>query len=215
MKLIPDKEIIKIPIKDNGEKLIYIKDFCPEIAIKLAPYIKKESKKIRKDAIFIRESVAKRLRVAQNNLPKGYRLMLRCGYRALSIQKKMYNRMYNKLKKKNPQWNKEKLKDETSKLIAPIDIVPPHSTGGAIDISIVNPHGKELDMGTKIGIFIKETYTDSNKISRTAKKNRKLLISVMKKAGFVNYPTEWWHWSYGDRYWAAVSKKKYSIYKGI
>jgi D-alanyl-D-alanine dipeptidase len=21
----------------------------------------------------------------------------------------------------------------------------------------------------------------------------------------VNYPTEWWHWSFGDRYWAYVT----------
>jgi D-alanyl-D-alanine dipeptidase len=27
----------------------------------------------------------------------------------------------------------------------------------------------------------------------------------MTEAGFVNYPLEWWHWSYGDKYWARVS----------
>ena len=32
--------------------------------------------------------------------------------------------------------------------------------------------------------------------------NRALLIELMSAAGFVNYGTEWWHWSYGDRYWA-------------
>ena len=215
MKLIPDKEIVQIPIKDNGEKLVYIKDFCPEIVIRLGKYIKKEGKKFIKDSCFVRESVAKRLKVAQKYLPKGYRLMLRCGHRALNIQRKRYNWMYSKIKKKYPDWNKEKLKEETSKCIAPIDIVPPHSTGGAIDISIIAPNGRQLDMGTRLGEFNKKTYTNSNEISKTAKRNRKLLSSVMKKVGFVNYPTEWWHWSYGDRYWAAVLKKKYSIYKGI
>ena len=191
--LIQDKLLIKIQVKDNGEKLVYVKDFCPEIVIKLAPYIKNESKKFRKDTTFLREGVVKRLVIAQNNLPKKYRLMLRCGYRALSIQRKMYNKRYNELKKKHSQWSKEKLKDETSKCIAPLDIIPPHSTGGVVDISIIGYNGKELDMGTKIGTFTKETYTNSIKISQTAKKNRKLLISVMAKAGFVNYPTEWWH----------------------
>lgn len=211
MKLIPDKELIKITIKDNGEKLVYIKDFCPEIVIRLGKYIKKEGKKFIKDSCFVRESVAKKLEVAQKHLPKGYRLMLRCGHRALTIQKKRYNWMYSKIKKKCPDWNKEKLKKETSKCIVPIDIVPPHSTGGAVDISIIGPNGKQLDMGTRLGEFNKKTYTDSNEISKTAKRNRKLLSYVMKKAEFINYPTEWWHWSFGDRYWAAVSKKKYSI----
>ena len=29
-----------------------------------------------------------------------------------------------------------------------------------------------------------------------------MLGEALTSAGMVNYPTEWWHWSYGDRYWA-------------
>jgi hypothetical protein len=29
--------------------------------------------------------------------------------------------------------------------------------------------------------------------------------SAERLVGFVNYPTEWWHWSYGDRYWALAT----------
>lgn len=215
MKLIPDKELVKIPIKDNGEKLIHVKDGCPKIVIRLGAYVKKEGKKSCDNACFVRESVAGKLKLAQSFLPKGHKLMLRCGHRSLNIQKKRYEWMYAKLKKKNPDWNSEKLRDETSKCVAPPDIIPPHSTGGAVDLSIINSNGRQLDMGTKLGKFTEKTYTDSDKISPQARKNRKLLIYVMTKAGFINYPTEWWHWSYGDRYWAAVLKKKYSIYTGI
>jgi len=28
----------------------------------------------------------------------------------------------------------------------------------------------------------------------------------------VNYPTEWWHWSYGDRYWAFVTGAPHALY---
>ena len=31
-------------------------------------------------------------------------------------------------------------------------------------------------------------------------------------AGLVNYPTEWWHWSYGDRYWALVTGAAHALY---
>jgi len=31
-------------------------------------------------------------------------------------------------------------------------------------------------------------------------------------AGLVNYPTEWWHWSYGDRYWAMATGAPAAIY---
>ena len=35
-----------------------------------------------------------------------------------------------------------------------------------------------------------------------ARSNRALLARVLRLVGLVNYPTEWWHWSFGDRYWA-------------
>jgi D-alanyl-D-alanine dipeptidase len=38
------------------------------------------------------------------------------------------------------------------------------------------------------------------------------LIENLEKAGFVNYPAEWWHWSHGDRYWAVVTKNNFAIY---
>jgi D-alanyl-D-alanine dipeptidase len=212
LKLIPDKELIKIPVKDNGEKLVYIKSVCPQIVIKLAKYIKEDGKKSVGKSCFVREQVAKRLNVAQKNLPKGYKLLLRCGYRSLALQKKRYDWMYKKVKSKNPNWCEEKIKEETDTHVAPIDIVPPHSTCGAVDLSILDANGKQLDMGAKFGEFNEKTQTNSVFISKKAKENRKLLISVMTRAGFINYPTEWWHWSFGDRYWAAKSKEKYSIY---
>ncbi len=37
----------------------------------------------------------------------------------------------------------------------------------------------------------------------------------MKKQGFVNYPAEWWHWSYGDKMWAAYGKHPYAFFGKI
>jgi D-alanyl-D-alanine dipeptidase len=39
-----------------------------------------------------------------------------------------------------------------------------------------------------------------------------MLASALQGAGLVNYPTEWWHWSYGDRYWAMASGRGSAIY---
>jgi D-alanyl-D-alanine dipeptidase len=41
------------------------------------------------------------------------------------------------------------------------------------------------------------------------------LIDAMRAAGFVNYPTEWWHWSYGDRYWAYLLGKPAAIFGAV
>ncbi|BDR54317.1 hypothetical protein KIMH_04280 [Bombiscardovia apis] len=48
-------------------------------------------------------------------------------------------------------------------------------------------------------------YTECPYVSEDAQANRKLLADAMSAAGFVNYPSEWWHWSYGDAYWGFVS----------
>ena len=34
----------------------------------------------------------------------------------------------------------------------------------------------------------------------------------MTATGFVNYPSEWWHWSYGDRYWAFIAGPSHARY---
>jgi D-alanyl-D-alanine dipeptidase len=42
--------------------------------------------------------------------------------------------------------------------------------------------------------------------------DRAILAQALRPAGLVNYPTEWWHWSYGDRYWALVTGAPYATY---
>jgi zinc D-Ala-D-Ala dipeptidase len=215
MKLIKDELLVKIPIVDNGEKLADLKKYTSLVKFSPGKYIKKEGKESIIESRYVREDVAKKLLLAQSFLPKGFIFVIRCGYRSLAIQKRIYERMYLKVKMKHPSRGPNQIREETSKMVAPPDIVPPHSTGGAIDLSVAGTDGKLLKMGTRLGQFDKKTETDSEYISKEEKKNRLILSKAMEKAGFVNYPTEWWHWSYGDRYWAAAKKKKYSIYKGI
>ena len=38
------------------------------------------------------------------------------------------------------------------------------------------------------------------------------LAAALEGAGLVNYPTEWWHWSYGDRYWAYATGAERALY---
>ncbi|CAG2335316.1 dipeptidase [Burkholderia sola] len=55
-------------------------------------------------------------------------------------------------------------------------------------------------------------YTRTPFISRAAARNRQILIDAPIRAGFTNYPSEWWHWSFGDRYWAAIQNESHAIY---
>jgi len=207
--LISDPKVLKIPIKENNEPLVDLRKF-PQILID-------NRKKEDSNSYFkLRKSVATKLLEAQKYLPKGIRFLIIEGYRPLALQNEYFQSYSKKLSKNHSDWNKEKIYQEVSKFVAPPDIIPPHTTGGAVDLTLATNKGKELDMGNRVNASPetskKACFTFAKNISDEAKKNRQLLINAMSKAGFVNYPTEWWHWSYGDRYWAYFKKKPFAFY---
>ena len=98
-------------------------------------------------------------------------------------------------------------------------IVAGHPTGGAVDVSLVDTSGKELDLGCMYDEDEESSngncFSYSDRVSEEAKLNRNILFNCMEKAGFVNYPYEWWHWSFGDKYWAAVKKAPHALYGAV
>jgi len=72
-----------------------------------------------------------------------------------------------------------------------------HSRGLAVDLTIVDNNGDELDMGTAFDFFGKEAHQDYKGHSKEINKNREILRSTMEKFGFKSIRTEWWHYSYG------------------
>jgi D-alanyl-D-alanine dipeptidase len=98
--------------------------------------------------------------------------------------------------------------------------VPPHCTGAALDLYLVNQNAEPYEMGIHPKDWMKDengalSLTQSEIISPEAQKNRSIMGRALNSVGFVNYPTEYWHWSYGDRYWAYVKHKAYAIYGTI
>jgi D-alanyl-D-alanine dipeptidase len=67
-------------------------------------------------------------------------------------------------------------------------------------------------MGTRMGEFVDNTHTHSEKISPEARANRLCLLTAMTESGFINFPGEWWHFSYGAREWAAYTGVSETIY---
>ncbi|MBT6635543.1 MAG: M15 family metallopeptidase [Flavobacteriaceae bacterium] len=71
-----------------------------------------------------------------------------------------------------------------------------HSRGSTVDLTIIdNKTNKELDMGTIYDFFGPESSTDFSNITDKQMSNRLLLLEVMTKNGFKNYPMEWWHYT--------------------
>lgn len=70
-----------------------------------------------------------------------------------------------------------------------------HSRGSALDLTLVDAQGTELDMGTIFDFFHEKSHTNSQLITEGQRKNRALLKGLMEKHGFKNYDQEWWHYS--------------------
>ena len=103
----------------------------------------------------------------------------------------------------------------SSRFVAPLEVAP-HVAGAAVDLTLIDACGQELDLGTPIDATPEQSggrcYFAADDISRDARANRNLLARVLTDAGLVNYPTEWWHWSYGDRYWALSTGADHAVY---
>jgi D-alanyl-D-alanine dipeptidase len=89
-------------------------------------------------------------------------------------------------------------------LATPLDVAP-HVTGAAIDVTLTDVWGSELDLGTPIDPMAEEYGLDPTPVVDEARERRQLLARVLTDVGLVNYPGAWWHWSYGDRYWALLT----------
>jgi len=71
-----------------------------------------------------------------------------------------------------------------------------HSRGAAVDLTIVDAKGKELNMGTEYDFFGVEAHSDNMNLPAEVLKNRRLLRETMEAVGFQGIRTEWWHFSY-------------------
>lgn len=170
----------------------------------------------------VRSGVYERLTMAARQLPDGFRIKLLDAWRPFALQKELYE-IYSAQIRKN--MNLESLGEEeqeriiagfVSKPVADRELPPVHTTGGAVDVTLVDAAGKELLMGTEFDSFSPETHTaffeDGSDVR--IRDNRRLLYNIMVNAGFTNLPSEWWHYDLGDRFWAYY-KNRPAIYQGV
>jgi len=69
-----------------------------------------------------------------------------------------------------------------------------HSRGVAVDLTLIGPDGRDLDMGTEFDAFTPLSFHADTAVSPEAQKNRFLLLGIMSAAGWDFYSNEWWHY---------------------
>jgi len=217
---IADPEILAIPVIECNEPLIDVK-IRTELSYGPPPECEETANCYTK----IRETVFAKLCQAQKDLPKGWRFRLYEGFRSLAVQKMLFENEYQRVTTRCPNASPIEIFHETTRLVSPIVNldgsynIPPHNTGAAVDIEILTEHNELLDMGMTAKDWCRVDpdlcITDSPLIKGAAKQNRKFSLDLMQAHGFINYPTEWWHFSYGDRYWAYHRGMDHAIYGSL
>ena len=166
----------------------------------------------------VRETVAKMLAEATRNVPDGLRLQIVEGYRPIAVQRAHFQRALEEARKRFPGAADAKIRVEAGRYSAPPDAItpPPHLTGGAVDLELIDAGGNRLDFTSPFDILdVKSARMDARGLSPEAEKNRALLRQILEPTGLTNYADEWWHWSYGDNGWALRVEAKAAIYDKI
>jgi D-alanyl-D-alanine dipeptidase len=204
--LLSDPRVTRIPIHDIGHPLVDLASYGIECAH-------------RGDGPppgrLVREGLASRLQAADRALTRGHRFLVAEGFRSAADQLAIIDGYTRALRLEYPRLHDDEIRRLSSRFVAPIEVAP-HVAGAAVDLTILGPDGRQLDMGTPIDATPEDSadacFFDAAAIRRVAKDNRRMLARVLAEAGLVNYPTEWWHWSYGDRYWAYVRGAEHAVY---
>lgn len=219
-----------VPIHECHELLVEIPIDC--FAVESPhPYIKLAAPYGERSPYFLRQGVLERLIKAQNVLQKqnpGWQIQIFDAYRPIAVQQFMVDYTFRQTLEAEGTIDTELTEAQRQAILAKVyqfwalpsldpKTPPPHSTGAAVDVSLVDAAGRVVDMGSPIDEMSPRSYpnyyaaefelTSGKKDIKTDQQaqfhcNRQILKSAMTAAGFEQHPNEWWHFSYGDQLWA-------------
>jgi D-alanyl-D-alanine dipeptidase len=206
----------RIPIVECGEPLVPIP--LEQFAVESPhPYQKVGAPYGKTSPYHLRQSVLTALVAAQSQLQQqypGWRIQIFDAYRPVAVQQFMVDHTFNEVvetQKLNPAMlsddQQQAIWQEVYKIwaVPSLDALtpPPHSTGAAVDITLVDATGQVIDMGSAIDELSPRSHPDyyANRLEQPYHNNRQLLRNVMHSVGFQRHPGEWWHFSMGDQMW--------------
>ena len=164
---------------------VNLKDFIPSAEIDLVYATEKNftGKKLYDNpTAYLRKGTAEKLKqVAEEVNKKGYRLKIWDAYRPQEAQIRMWNAFPNPNFVANPYSKPSN-----------------HSRGCAVDLTLIDQNGQEIDMPSGFDHFGPSADRSYWDVSPTQRENAKYLETVMWNHGFVSIRTEWWHFADTD-----------------
>ncbi len=195
----PITDLKRVPIQECGEDLVDVLSLGAPIVLDRPRF------HYRRETL-LRRRVAEDLAAAAARLPAGYVLGVVEGWRAPHIQRRMYQGVWKFFQEKHPDWSETKLRRVVNRYTAPYDsprVPPPHSTGGAVDLILLKPDGEYHDHSTPYEQFNAAGFAfNAPGLSDEARRTRDVLAEALEPTVLTNYPSEYWHWSFGDQGWA-------------
>lgn len=124
------------------------------------------------------EPLKKAISLAKN---LGFKLKIWDCFRPLEVQKFMYDQFPNS-------------EGGEGFVSNPENGAVPHCRGVAIDLTLTDLDGNEIEMGTDFDEFSSLAFHDCQEVSKTAQDNRIILLEIMSAVGLDFYSKEWWHY---------------------
>jgi D-alanyl-D-alanine dipeptidase len=204
----PVSALRHIRIIECGEELVDFLALCPRLILDRPRF------KYRRETL-LRQTVAEKLCEAAHRLPKGYRFLVVEGWRPPHIQRRMYRAVWNTIAPHYAGKSEAALTRIVNRYSAPMNprVPPPHTTGAAIDLMLADSEGRELDLTSPFDPFDPRCASfDASGLSDAARRHRDIMAEALTSAGLTNYPSEYWHWSYGDQGWAYRGRHPHALY---
>lgn len=214
----------RISIEECGERLVAIplEQFA---VVEPHPYEVLGAPYGGRSPYYVRSGVLEALIRAQEHLQSqqpGWQIQIFDAYRPIAVQQFMVDYTYDQLlhswQQEHPAEQtppKETLRQQVYQFWAApshdVATPPPHSTGAAIDITLVDAGQRVIDMGSEIDQISERSYPSyfaDKPEGQVFHRHRRILLGAMQAAGFRQHPNEWWHFSLGDQLWAWLGDKQ-------
>jgi D-alanyl-D-alanine dipeptidase len=221
-----------ISIEDCGELLVplLVDEFTLETP---HPYMALGAPYGDRSPYFVRSGVLDALRSAQAELQHqclGWGLQIVDAYRPIPVQQFMVRYTAQQLARQQGQVFQQLSESAQQVILEQVyqfwalpssdpATPPPHSTGAAVDLTLVDAAGQVIDMGSPVDEVsprsLPDHFADWRDRPETERdrawqyhQNRQLLRNIMVNAGFRQHPNEWWHFSLGDQLWAWLCRQE-------
>jgi zinc D-Ala-D-Ala dipeptidase len=210
----------KIPIAECHEPLIEIPPQFDRVTPH--PYAKLGAPYEDKSPFFVRQGILDRLLQADAELQKvrpGWKIQIFDAYRPVAVQQFMVDYTLKELVNANAlkletlsETQREEFQQQVYQFWAMPnpnpETPPPHSTGAAIDITLIDQNGNVIDMGSQIDEISQRSFPNHFSEETEYGQHRKILSNAMISTGFKQHWNEWWHFSYGDQIWAWLTNQE-------